>query len=174
MRVLLLAACGPLCAGWSPGCRPAARADCMSGILELRRCIVPASSWVCQERCSSDSHQLPAPLAQVRHLVDVLLQLAESLGGDPEADVRQLTAQASARLAALAEEAAAVQAAAVQGGGVQAHAGGDGEHVAAEFEEVEQAAAAAEFEAELPIAPEPLDGRDTAVPAALASDRVPA
>lgn len=75
----------------------------------------------------------------VRHLVDVLLQLVDSLGGDPDADVRQFTAQASARLQALAEEA--------QGGGQACAAaqevGEDGEQAAAEFEEVEQAAAEA-------------------------------
>ena len=38
------------------------------------------------------------------HLVDTLLQLAASLGPDPEADVRAHTAAASQRLAALAVE----------------------------------------------------------------------
>lgn len=96
----------------------------------------------CKWRSSSIRH-LPRTLAcfpaQVRHLVDVLLQLVDSLGGDPDADVRQFTAQASARLQALAEEA--------QGGGQACAAaqevGEDGEQAAAEFEEVEQAAAEA-------------------------------
>ncbi|KAL4452322.1 hypothetical protein ABPG75_007984 [Micractinium tetrahymenae] len=76
----------------------------------------------------------------VGHLVDVLLQLAESLGGDPEADVRQFIAQASARLAELAQQAAAAQGNGQQGG-LEAE---EAEQVAAEFEEAEQMAAAAE------------------------------
>ncbi|PRW56924.1 P-loop containing nucleoside triphosphate hydrolase [Chlorella sorokiniana] len=43
----------------------------------------------------------------IEQLVDMLLQLAEALEGDPEADVRDFTADATAQLAALAAEAAA-------------------------------------------------------------------
>lgn len=40
----------------------------------------------------------------IGHLVDVLIQLAQQLDGDVDADVRPLTAGASERLAALAAE----------------------------------------------------------------------
>ena len=44
---------------------------------------------------------------QIEKLVGVLLQLADALEGDPEADVRDFTADATAQLEALAAEAAA-------------------------------------------------------------------
>ena len=50
------------------------------------------------------------PRLQIEHLVDVLLQLAEAVKDDPNADVRQHTAQASAKLQALAAKAAATAA----------------------------------------------------------------
>lgn len=50
---------------------------------------------------------LPTLCLQIENLVDVLLQLADALEGDPEADVRDFTADATAQLAALAAEAAA-------------------------------------------------------------------
>ena len=58
------------------------------------------------------SNAIPTPLPacarlQIEKLVDVLLQLAEALEGDPEADVRDFTADATVQLAALAAEAAA-------------------------------------------------------------------
>lgn len=84
---------------------------------------------------------------QVRHLVDVLLQMAEQLAGDPKADVRCYTAQASARLQVLAAAAGAAQ-----GAGALAE---EREQAAADFEEAEQAAAAAE-EADMLHAREPV------------------
>lgn len=58
--------------------------------------------------------------------MDLLLQLADALEGDPDADVRDFTADATTQLAALAAEAAAQR---------EEAAGAQGLHAAEEAEE---------------------------------------
>lgn len=79
--------------------------DNMVGVAAHRLHVAMPSLVLHHARGCPSSSPYPRPsLAQVEHLVEVLLSMAEAVAGEPEADVREFTAHASQQLQARAAE----------------------------------------------------------------------
>lgn len=117
-RVLLIDDDRCVGGGWVAGARVGSAVAPAAGLPTLAAAIPHECSYKSCAREESNLVVMPPWVRDdpedrmVPHLVDTLLQLADSLGADPEADVRPHTAAASQRLAALAAEEQAQRAAA--------------------------------------------------------------